>query len=159
MGMQMQARQWRIAVSALGGAVLLSLAAGGAWAAAMGDGRTGPMVIEGRVLDESLLALNRRIQDRYAQEEMMAALVEPQNPGFAVAAAATAAVPTVQQVADSGTGFGQAVNDGPSLKQSVMALNWRMRELENREVRLAAAVPPVDGLSFDNYMVAMEISY
>ena len=55
--------------------------------------------------------------------------------------------------------FGEAVRDGVSLEASLVALNRRMNEQIEREIALAAAVPPVDGPMIMSVMFAMAISY
>ena len=199
-----------------------------ALAAATGDGWMGPKAFNGQALDESLHALNHHIQDKYSQDDMLAALTETRAPEFAVASAASAAVPTIEQaeevgafgylvfdsrsldaaldlfntevklrgedlfiqvaqeatskgdafalaaasagveekmaqyrseVTEAATGFGDTVHDDASLESSVAALNKRMHEQIEREVKLAATVPPVDDSSFASVMIAMAYSY
>ena len=77
---------WRTAIVALYAGVLVFAAAGDARAQASGDGRVGPLVFDGGALDQSLHALNHHIQDKYAQEDMLAALTEDRAPEFATAA-------------------------------------------------------------------------
>lgn len=221
-------RRKRMALSAIGATTLLGLTSGTVFAEASGDGRTGPAVFHGVTLDQSLHALNHHIQDKYAQDDMLAALIEPRAPDFAIAASASAAAPTVvanqepnefghavgddasldrslelfnTEVAMRGTdvfiqvaleatskgdafaiaaasagvdermaryreasaeateGFGATISDGPSMESSIAALNQRMHAQVEREIMLAAAVPPIDGSSFRTYLVAMAISY
>ncbi len=218
----------RIALGMFGAAAMVSMSSGMALAEATGDGWMGPKVVTSAVLNESLHALNHHIQDKYAQDDIIAALTQPREPDFAVAAAASAAAPTIEQTQEAGAfgytifnsqsldtglelfnteltlrgddpfiqvapeanskgdafalaassagldekmvqrrlalaeaaeGVGDAVRDGASLEASVVALNRRMNEQVEREIMLAAAVPPVNGLSFTSVMVAMAISY
>jgi hypothetical protein len=209
-------------------ALITTVSSSALLAEASGDGRLGPEVFSGEVLNQSLHALNHQIQDKYNQEALLAGLTEPHAPDFAEAAVASAAVPVIEEtpgvgafgylvfddnslnnglelfnteIALRGTdlfirvaleatskgeafsmaavgavvdeqmmqyrqdltaiseGFGDPVDNGSSLEASVVALNQRLFDLEQRENRLAAAVPPVDGSSFDNVMVAIAISY
>jgi hypothetical protein len=212
----------------LGVVAAIGFSSSSVFAEASGDGRTGPSLFTGNALDASLHALNHHIQDKYAQEDMLAALVEPRAPDFAVAAVASAAVPTFIETSEPGAfgyaivndkslnralelfntevamrgsdvfirvateatskgeafaiaavsagveekmaryrdesaavteGFGSTIRDGASLEYSVAALNQRMQDQVDREIRLASAVPPIDGTSFMTYLMAMAISY
>lgn len=91
-------------------------------AAASGDGWMGPKVFSGQALDQSLHALNHHIQDKYAQDDMLAALIEPRAPEFAVASAASAAAPTIEQAQEVGA-FGYLVFDSRSLDAGLELFN------------------------------------
>ena len=101
-----------------------------AFAAASGDGWMGPKVFDGEALNQSLHALNHHIQDKYAQDDMLAALIEPRAPEFAVASAASATAPSIEQAQDVGA-FGYVVYDSRSLDVGL--------ELFNMEVALRGA--------------------
>jgi hypothetical protein len=117
----------RIALGAVGMLAMLCSSSEVVLAAATGDGRMGPKVVSGEVVDQSLYALNRHIQDKYALDDMLAALTAPRAPDFAVAATASAAAPTIEETPEVGA-FGYRIFDDSSLNNGL--------ELFNTEVAL-----------------------
>jgi len=82
----------------------------------------GPATFNDEALNLSLHALNHHIQDKYTQEDMLASLIEPRNPDFAVAAAASATAPTLVATQDV-TEFGAPVSGDASLNRSLELFN------------------------------------
>lgn len=113
---------WRTTIGALSAAAFVCAASTAALAQASGDGRIGPLVFDGEALDQSLHALNHHIQDKYVQEDMLAALTEDRAPEFATAAAASAAAPTLEETALEGA-FGYVVSDDRSLSDGLALFN------------------------------------
>ncbi|WP_260294735.1 hypothetical protein [Sedimenticola hydrogenitrophicus] len=91
-------------------------------AEATGDGWLGPQVFNGEVLEQSLHALNRHIQDKYSQERQLDDLTEPRTPDFAEAAIASAAVPVIEETLEAGA-FGYLVFDDRSLDNGLVLFN------------------------------------
>ncbi len=116
---------WRTTIGALYAGVLVCAASGAALAQASGDGRIGPLVFTGESLDQSLHALNRHIQDKYVQEDMLAAVIEDRAPEFATAAAASAAAPAHEEMAEQGA-FGYVVADDRSLSEGLSLFNTEL---------------------------------
>lgn len=91
-------------------------------AQATGDGWQGPHVFNGRVLDESLIALNVDLQARYAYEDAVAALYPEPATDFVAVASAVSNVPEMAiRMADAG--FGIPVSDDRTLMDSLMVFN------------------------------------
>lgn len=136
---------------------------GGAVAQASGDGRVGPRVFTDAVLNESLAALNGFLSDRYAHDDMMAALSAPPAKDFEATAIAVADVPYYRD--DSGvSGFTGSINSGSALDLHLAAFNderqgkgdslfvqvARAAGGTSLDMREAGGLPPVAGdvLSF-----------
>jgi hypothetical protein len=127
-------------------------------------GAFGYLVHDGSSLDNGLTFFNTEVALRGSDLFIRVAL-EATSKGEAFSMAAAGAVvdeqlmKVRQEMITLSEGFGDPVDNGSSLEASVVALNQRLFDLEQRENRLAAAVPPVDGSSFDDVMVAIAISY
>lgn len=127
-------------------------------------GAFGYQVYDDSSLDNGLALFNTEVALRGTDLFIQVAL-EATSKGEAFSMAAAGAVvdeqlmEARQELIAAGEGFGDPVNNGSSLEASVTALNQRIFDLEQRENKLAAAVPPVDGTSFDDVMVAIAISY
>jgi hypothetical protein len=112
------------AASSFGAAALTLTLATTAFSEASGDGRMGPKIVSGQAFDETIHALNDFIQERYVQDDMLAALTAPKSQDFATTAVATASVPEMPREAENA--FGVAVIDDSSLNDSVDFLNKQM---------------------------------
>lgn len=114
-------------ITTTGITVLALLIGGPALAEATGDGWMGPTVVDGSAIDHTLIALNVHIQDKYRQDDMLAALTEPLHSDFANTAVATAHGPRVDYL-PSRPPFGYEVSDGRSLDDGL--------QLFHREIAL-----------------------
>ncbi|WP_428607543.1 hypothetical protein [Sedimenticola sp.] len=127
-------------------------------------GAFGYLVSDDSSLNNGLDLFNTEVALR-GNDLFIRVALEATSKGEAFSMAAAGAVVDEQiqeyrlELAGVREGFGDQVRNGPSLQASVVALNQRIFDLEQREDRLAAAVPAVDGASFDNVMVAMAISF
>lgn len=127
-------------------------------------GAFGYLVSDDSTLTHGLVFFNAEVALR-GNDLFIRVAAEATSKGEAFSMAAAGAVVDEQlqqyrqEMAGPSEGFGDQVRNGTSLEASVAALNQRLFDLEQRENRLAAAVPPVDGVSFDNVMVAIAISY
>jgi hypothetical protein len=127
-------------------------------------GAFGYLVHDGSSLDNGLTFFNTEVALRGSDLFIQVAL-EATSKGEAFSMAGAGAVVDEQmmeirlELFATSQGFGDPVSNGRSLEASVTTLNQRIFDLEQRENRLAEAVPPVDGSSFDDVMMAIAISY
>lgn len=86
------------------------------------DGRTGPAVFTGDILDHKLASMNDWLQDRYRQEDMLAHLDETPAADFVTVAAAVSETP-LDPPRLAGGAFGPPVFDGRTLNLHLAAFN------------------------------------
>jgi len=126
-------------------------------------GAFGLLVSGDRSLDYGLSLFNTELALRGTELFLQVARAETaKGDAFALAAASAGLDAKMERErADLAAvrDFGDLIIGDGSLESSMAALNRWLREHEEREVRLAAAVPPVDADSFDNVMIALAISY
>ncbi|MEZ5537145.1 MAG: hypothetical protein R3F02_16165 [Thiolinea sp.] len=130
------------------------------------DWWVGSEASSGKTFDTAMAGLNASLQKKYAQDDMLAALTEPRQPtDFVTVAEASADAPAIRQTPDlidnqlADSSFGNQIGDGTTLDSSIAALNQHMNNQIQREIQLAAAVPPVNNASFEAVMVALALTY
>jgi hypothetical protein len=87
-------------------------------------GDFGPAVNNGPSLDRSMVELDATIQDQYAKERLLASLQAPVSDQDRFQTVAAAGTPSIAiYPSSSGSAFGPAVFDGPSLESNLVVLN------------------------------------
>ncbi|MEP2532046.1 hypothetical protein [Shimia sp.] len=112
--------------------VATSVLATGVHAQATADGRTGPLVFNDEVLNQSLTAMNDFLQARYVSEDMIASLSAPAEPNFNRTVATVVSVPEYRSGVSLGEFLGQ-INGGEALDMHLAAFN---DDIVQREIPL-----------------------